>query len=271
MPELPEVETTRRGIAPLIIGKKVASVEIHNASLRWPIPADLGLVLPDQVVLDVNRRSKYLMIGFDRGTLIIHLGMTGHLRIADRQHVRRKHDHVEIHFDDGKTMRFNDSRRFGAIFWTGNDPLKHERLANLGPEPFDDAFNAGALHQLSRNRTVAVKPFIMDAKVVVGVGNIYASEALFRAGLDPRKAAGKVSRAAYQRLVSAIRDVLEESIAAGGTTIRDFADKDDKPGYFKQELKVYGRTDQPCVACHSPVRQIRLGQRSTYFCPKCQT
>jgi formamidopyrimidine-DNA glycosylase len=270
MPELPEVETTRRGIVPLIVGKKVASVVIHNASLRWPIPKTLAEVLPGQSVRNVGRRSKYLLIGFERGTLIVHLGMTGHLRVADQTAERRKHDHVEIQFTDGKVLRFNDSRRFGAMIWTTDNPLLHARLAELGPEPFADEFNKDYLYKQARNRSVAIKPFLMDAKVVVGVGNIYASEALFRAGIDPRKPAGKVSRTAYSRLVDAVRAVLEESIAAGGTTIRDFTDSNGKPGYFKQALQVYGRTEQPCIRCHAPIRQIRLGQRSTYFCSKCQ-
>ena len=270
MPELPEVETTRRGILPLIRGKVVARVGVYQASLRWPVPADLAEVLPGQTVRDVERRSKYLLIRFGQGTLIVHLGMTGHLRIVDREVPRRKHDHVELVFTDGQALRFNDSRRFGALFWTVADPLVHPRLADLGPEPLGGEFTASYIHARSRRRRVAVKPFLMDAGTVVGVGNIYASEALFRAGIDPRKPAGRVSRAAYGDLVEAVRLVLEESIAAGGTTIRDFTGGDGKPGYFKQELKVYGRTDQPCVTCQRPIRQVRLGQRSTYFCPNCQ-
>lgn len=270
MPELPEVETTRRGIEPLIAGKVVEKVVVHNASLRWPVPAELTACLPGQTVQAVGRRSKYLLVRFDAGCLIIHLGMTGHLRCADRHAERRKHDHVEIVFTDGTVLRYNDSRRFGSMLWTNDDPAQHERLAGLGPEPFAEDFNAGYLYRISRGRRVAVKPFLMDARVVVGVGNIYASEALFRAGIAPAKAAGAVSRAAYGRLVEAVREILAAAIAAGGTTIRDFADSEGKPGYFTQALCVYGRTEQPCVTCHAPIRQLRLGQRSTYYCPVCQ-
>jgi len=266
MPELPEVETTRRGIEPLIVGKIVAAVRVHNASLRWPVPAELEHRLPGQRVLGVGRRSKYLLVRFEHGTLIVHLGMTGHLRVAAEEAERRKHDHVELVFTDGSVLRFNDSRRFGAMLWTAEDPVAHVRLSELGPEPFADEY----LFRRSRDRKLAVKPFLMDAKTVVGVGNIYASEALFRAGIDPRLPAGEVSRSRYAKLVEAVRAVLSEAIAAGGTTIRDFADSNGKPGYFVNELRVYGRAEQPCVTCQTPIRQLRLGQRATYFCPKCQ-
>ena len=270
MPELPEVETTKRGIEPLIVGKAVDRVVVRNASLRWPVPDELVHVLPQQKVCAVDRRSKYLLLKFDSGTLVVHLGMTGHLRCTERSSPLRKHDHVEIVFCDGSVLRYNDSRRFGFMLWTKDDPLLHERLINLGPEPFDDAFNADYMYRLSRNRKVAVKQFLMDAHVVVGVGNIYASEALFRAGIAPGKSVGMVSRAAFKRLVDAVREILGEAIAAGGTTIRDFADSAGRPGYFKQELRVYGRDGQLCSACESTIKLTKLGQRSTYQCPKCQ-
>lgn len=270
MPELPEVETTRRGLESLIVGKRVDRVLVHNGSLRWPVPDNLVGSLTGLVVQSVGRRSKYLLLVFETGTLIIHLGMTGHLRCVIASHPRLKHDHVEIAFTDGTALRFNDSRRFGAMFWTSADPLLHDRLAGLGPEPFSDRFNPDYLYAASRGRRVAVKPFLMDAHVVVGVGNIYASEALFRAGIRPEKSAGRVSKVAYQRLVQAVREVLSEAIAAGGTTIRDFADSDGRPGYFSRALRVYGRAGQPCQACGAAIRQVRLGQRSTYFCPRCQ-
>lgn len=270
MPELPEVETTRRGIEPLVINKPVERVLIHNASLRWPVPAELAAVLPGQRVSTVERRSKYLLFHFDRGTLIVHLGMTGHLRLDPLTAERRKHDHVEIVFGDGTALRYNDSRRFGAMLWTANDPHQHERLTGLGPEPFDPAFNATYLYHRSRGRSVAVKPFLMDAHVVVGVGNIYASEALFRAGISPARLAGKVSMVAYERLVPAVREILVAAIAAGGTTIRDFSDSQGRPGYFTQELCVYGRAGQACTVCGSLIMLVRLGQRSTYYCPRCQ-
>ncbi len=271
MPELPEVETIRRGIEPLIKDKQILGVTIRNGSLRWPVPEDLNEILAGQVVLGVSRRSKYLLVAFSHGTLIIHLGMTGHLRLIQQEAERRKHDHVELLFTEGSVLVFNDPRRFGSILWTANDPLQHQRLLSLGPEPFAKEFSATYLYAVSRRRTsIALKPFLMDAKVVVGVGNIYASEALFRAGVDPRKPACQVSQAAYAKIVAAVRSVLAESIAAGGTTIRDFADTDGNPGYFFQALQVYGRSDQPCVTCHEPIRQLRLGQRATYFCPHCQ-
>ncbi len=270
MPELPEVETTRRGIEPLVKGKIVASVTIRNGSLRWPVPDFLPEILPGQAILGVARRSKYLLFQLEKGTLIVHLGMTGHLRLAQADVERRKHDHVELCFDDGTCLCYNDSRRFGAIFWTGHDPLQHERLRNLGPEPLGEGFTANYLFDKSRNRSVAIKVFLMNASVVVGVGNIYANEALFRAGISPQCEAGKVSRSRLQKLVTVTRHILTEAIAAGGTTIRDFADTEGNPGYFKQELRVYGREGLPCTICHEPIRQIRLGQRSTYFCPKCQ-
>ena len=270
MPELPEVETTRRGIEPLVAGKAVAQVLIHNASLRWPVPDLLQHVLPGQKVSHVSRRSKYLLFDFDRGTLIVHLGMTGHLRLDSATAEMRKHDHVEIVFTDGTALRYNDPRRFGAILWTEEDPFQHPRLSALGPEPFTPGFNASYLYKLSRNRKVAVKQFLMDAHVVVGVGNIYASEALFRAGIAPVRPAGKVSRLAYKRLVQVVVAVLTEALAAGGTTIRDFADSEGRPGYFTQSLCVYGRAGQPCVTCTTPVKLIKLGQRSTFYCPVCQ-
>lgn len=270
MPELPEVETTRRGIEPLVVNKKVTRVLIHNAALRWPVPGDLVGLLPGQQVRSVGRRSKYLLFNFTRGTLIVHLGMTGHLRLTPCDVERRKHDHVEIVFTDGTAMRYNDSRRFGSMLWSAADPLLHQRLAGLGPEPFSPGFNAAYLHRLSRGRKVAVKPFLMDARVVVGVGNIYASEALFRAGIAPTCQAGKVRKAAFERLVKSVREILTAAIAAGGTTFRDFSDSQGRPGYFRQELCVYGRTGELCTVCSTPIKQIRLGQRSTFFCPGCQ-
>jgi formamidopyrimidine-DNA glycosylase len=271
MPELPEVETIRRSIESLVVNKIVDHVRIHNGSLRWPVPDLLVEALPGQKVHSVDRRSKYLLFACDQGTLIVHLGMTGHLRLTSHRSERRKHDHVEIVFTDGSALRYNDSRRFGAILWTESDPLQHVRLADLGPEPFSPEFNAAYLYRLSRGRKVAVKPFLMNARVVVGVGNIYASEALFRAGIEPVRPAGKVSKAAYGRLVQSVIEILEEAIAAGGTTIRDFSDSEGRPGYFKQKLCVYGRAGQKCVSCDTLIKQIKLGQRSTFYCPVCQT
>jgi formamidopyrimidine-DNA glycosylase len=270
MPELPEVETTRRGLEPLLVGRTIQSARIHNRALRWPVPHGLSRSLAGKTVRLIDRRSKYLLLDCTDGTLIVHLGMTGHLRVIPANEPLRKHDHVELLLDDGRALRFNDSRRFGAILWTREDPLTHPLLKELGPEPFDRAFTAGYLAGRAQRRVVAVKPFLMDAKTVVGVGNIYASETLFRAGIDPRRAAGKVSRAAFQRLVKSVREVLTEAIEAGGTTIRDFANSAGEPGYFSVSLQVYGRDGEACVTCSTPVRLVRLGQRSTYFCAKCQ-
>lgn len=270
MPELPEVETTRRGIEPLVANKTIAAVSIRNAGLRWPIPDILPAVLPGQRICAVERRSKYLLFRLDRGTLIVHLGMTGHLRLASPGTECRKHDHFSINFTDGSTLYYNDSRRFGAILWTGTDPLQHELLRKLGPEPLGDEFTPTYLYGRSRNRSVAVKSLLMNAAIVVGVGNIYANEALFKAGIAPQRPAGKMGRKECGRLVAAVREILGAAIAAGGTTIRDFADADGRPGYFSQELCVYGRAGRPCVTCHEPIRLVRLGQRSTYFCPRCQ-
>lgn len=270
MPELPEVETTRRGIEPLVVNKTVDHVQIYNASLRWPVPSELVDLLPGQMIHTLSRRSKYLLFCFDRGTLIVHLGMTGHLRLAPYISERRKHDHVEIIFTDGTALRYNDSRRFGAMLWTESNPHQHVRLAGLGPEPFSPEFYAGYLYQLSRGRKAAVKTFLMDAHVVVGVGNIYASEALFRAGIAPSCPAGRITKAAFNRLVQSVREILDAAIAAGGTTIRDFSDSQGRPGYFAQELRVYGRAGQACTACGTLIKQVRLGQRSTYYCPVCQ-
>lgn len=270
MPELPEVETTRRGLEPLLVGRTVMGVHVHNRSLRWPVPHGLNKILAGQTFLAVGRRSKYLLVSLSRGTLIIHLGMTGHLRVVPADEPRKKHDHVELLLDDGRALRFNDSRRFGAILWSKADPLTHPLLKELGPEPFDQAFSADYLSRRALGRVVAIKPFLMDAKTVVGVGNIYASEALFRAGIDPRRVAGKVSRAAFARLVKVVREVLAEAIEAGGTTIRDFANSAGEPGYFRINLRVYGRGGEACVSCGAPIEHVRLGQRSTYFCAKCQ-
>lgn len=270
MPELPEVETTRRGLEPLLVGRTIRSVTLHNRSLRWPVACDLSATLAGQTVLGLRRRSKYLLIGCSSGTLIVHLGMTGHLRVVESGMPLRKHDHVEVHLENNQVLRFNDSRRFGAILWTDCDPCLHPLLRDLGPEPFSDGFSGDYLAARAAGRVVAVKPFLMDAKVVVGVGNIYASEALFRAGIDPRRSAGKVSLKRFRMLALTVREVLSEAIEAGGTTIRDFANSSGEPGYFRIRLKVYGRGGEPCLCCGKPLTQVRLGQRSTYFCSKCQ-
>lgn len=268
MPELPEVETTRRGIAPSLEGVTPSEVRVHNPSLRWPIPA----ALPDQLrgtpITAVGRRAKYLLLHNERGTALVHLGMSGSLRLSPPDEPRRRHDHVEIPLAE-RTLRFNDPRRFGAWLWS-TDPERHPLLASLGPEPLGLDFDGDALYRLSRSRRISVKAFIMDAKVVVGVGNIYASEALFMAGIHPQRPAGRVGRARYHRLADAIQDVLGHAIEVGGTTLRDFTDSQGNPGYFQQSLTVYGREGEPCRHCGQALRHRVIGQRSTVFCVRCQ-
>lgn len=270
MPELPEVETTRRGIAPHITHQQVTAVTIRNASLRWPVPSDLPQLLIGQQLQCVNRRGKYLLLSFERGVVLIHLGMSGTLRVVESGSVAAKHDHVDIDFSGGHCLRLNDPRRFGSVLWTDQPLTEHSLLRKLGPEPLTEAFNTQHLFQRSRKRTQAIKMFLMDSHNVVGVGNIYANEALFVAGVNPNKAAGKVSRAAYEKLTVAIKQILAKAIEQGGTTLKDFVGGDGKPGYFKQELRVYGRGGKPCVQCQKPLREIKLGQRATVYCSRCQ-
>jgi formamidopyrimidine-DNA glycosylase len=271
MPELPEVETTRRGIAPSIEGAIVSEVILRKRRLRYPVPQSLMSGLPGQRILAVERRGKYLLLRTEIGAVLLHLGMSGSLRIVDPDLAPDKHDHVDIVFEGQRCLRFHDPRRFGAVLWVDNNaPEQHPLLAKLGPEPLTDAFGGELLHQRSRRRTQAVKLFIMDSQVVVGVGNIYASEALFRAGIRPQTPANKVSQRRYELLAEAIKQVLAEAIEQGGTTLRDFVGGDGRPGYFAQSLKVYGREGEPCVSCAATIRMLRMGQRSTYYCSDCQ-
>ena len=269
MPELPEVETTRRGIAPHLIGQRVSRVIVRERRLRWPIPEDLDVRLSGQRIEAVERRAKYLLIKAETGTLISHLGMSGNLRLVEAGLPAAKHEHVDIELESGLSLRYTDPRRFGALLWS-ELPLEHELLARLGPEPLTELFDGERLYQLSRGKAVAVKPFIMDNAVVVGVGNIYATEALFAAGIDPRRAAGTVSRARYLRLAQEIKRVLAHAIERGGTTLRDFIGGDGQPGYFQQELFAYGRGGQFCKVCGSTLREVKLGQRASVYCPRCQ-
>lgn len=269
MPELPEVETTCRGIRPHLIGQQLRSVRVHQPKLRWPIPEEIQRLT--LAPLDsVKRRAKYLLISNQYGQAIVHLGMSGSLRVIDDGAVRRKHDHVELETESGIILRYHDPRRFGCWLWQNADDPTHPILNKLGPEPFDPAFSSERLFQLSRRKAQCNKQFIMDNHVVVGVGNIYASEALFMAGLRPGIAAGKLSRAACDRLHNCIVQVLERAIEQGGTTLKDFVNSDGQPGYFAQSLSVYGRDKQPCVRCNTPIRKVVLGQRSSFYCPKCQ-
>ncbi len=269
MPELPEVETTRRGIEPYVKGQRVTDVRIRQPKLRWPVPESISR-LQSQTVHELTRRGKYILLHTDAGVALIHLGMSGSLRIVEPDMEPRKHDHFDLLLDSGKAVRYHDPRRFGALLWTEEDPQQHTLLRDLGPEPLEDGFDGDYLYQQSRHRTVSVKEFIMNSRIVVGVGNIYANEALFLAGIDPRRAAGRVSRERYLALAQAIRQILAYAIECGGTTLRDFVREDGSPGYFKLELKVYDRADQPCTRCLTLIRHVSQGQRSTWFCPVCQ-
>ncbi|SDN84281.1 DNA-(apurinic or apyrimidinic site) lyase [Halomonas shengliensis] len=275
MPELPEVETTRRGIAPHIEGRVITEVIVRQPRLRVPVPGDLVERLVGARVGALSRRAKYLLLplvgGEATGTLLWHLGMSGSLRIARLGELPRKHDHLDLVLDDGALLRFHDPRRFGFVDWLAGSVEQDPRLARLGPEPLSDAFDGARLHRLSRGRRVAVKPFLMDNAVVVGVGNIYASEALFLAGIDPRRAAGRISAERYARLAAAAKEVLAAAITQGGTTLRDFVGGTGEPGYFKQRLNVYGRHGQPCRRCGAELRLVTLGQRASVYCPHCQT
>lgn len=270
MPELPEVETTRRGIAPYLEGVRVSRVIVRERRLRWPIPEDLDVRLSGQCFVQVQRRAKYLLLGAENGTLISHLGMSGNLRLVPCGTPAAKHEHVDIELESGLALRYTDPRRFGALLWS-SDPLNHQLLRNLGPEPLTDEFAGQRLYSCSRGRSMAVKPFIMDNAVVVGVGNIYASEALFAAGIDPRREAGSISRARYALLADEIKRILGHAIQRGGTTLRDFVGGDGQPGYFQQELFVYGRGGEFCKNCGGSLREVRLGQRSSVYCPRCQS
>jgi formamidopyrimidine-DNA glycosylase len=270
MPELPEVETTRRGIAPALVGRRIAGVVVRDRRLRWPIAAHLEETLRNQTVQSVERRAKYILIGVDGGTLIVHLGMSGSLRIIDSSAAPRLHDHWDIALDSGDLLRFHDPRRFGSVHWTSIDPHQHPLLKKLAPEPLSSAFDAAYLYRATRKRAVAIKQFIMNSQVVVGVGNIYASEALFRAGIAPRRAARRLTRIEATALAAAIKAVLAEAIEIGGTTLRDYVNPQGVPGYFRQKLFVYEREGEPCRRCRTPVKQFTQGQRSTFWCAHCQ-
>jgi formamidopyrimidine-DNA glycosylase len=270
MPELPEVETTLRGISPHLKHRQITDVIIRNPKLRWPIPKNLPALLRGQTVRGLQRRAKYLLVAFDHGTLILHLGMSGSLRIQPVGTPAEKHDHFDLVLDDDKLMRLRDPRRFGAVLWHVGEVAQHPLLAALGPEPLEQEFDGAYLHRATRSRSVAIKLAIMDSHLVVGVGNIYANEALFRAGIRPQLAANKLSLPRCEKLVQNIREVLLEAIKQGGSSLRDFVHSDGSSGYFQQSYFVYGRTGEPCRVCVTPIKQIRQGQRSTFYCPQCQ-
>jgi len=261
MPELPEVETSRRGIEPHIVGQRISDVRIRERRLRWPVSEDVDRHLPGQTVTSVERRAKYLLINTTDGTAILHLGMSGSVCIVENDTPASVHDHIDIELESGCALRLRDPRRFGSLHWS-DDASNHWLLKNLGPEPLGDEFDGEYLWNRSRGRRVAVKQFIMNAGIVVGVGNIYASESLFLAGINPKRAAGRIALPRYEALANAIRTVLQKAIRAGGTTLRDFYGGDGEPGYFQQELTVYGREDEPCLYCDRPVTAIVQGQRA---------
>ncbi|MFC3284329.1 bifunctional DNA-formamidopyrimidine glycosylase/DNA-(apurinic or apyrimidinic site) lyase [Litchfieldella rifensis] len=276
MPELPEVETTRRGIAPHVEGREIREVIVRERRLRMPVPEGIEDALIGARVGTLGRRAKYLLVPVagplgEASTLLWHLGMSGSLRIARIGELPKKHDHVDLVLEDGAILRYHDPRRFGFIDWLRGAIETDPRLARLGPEPLSPEFDARRLYALSRKRRIAVKPFLMDSAVVVGVGNIYAAEALFLAGIDPRRAAGRISQARYELLAAAVREVLAAAITQGGTTLRDFVSGTGEPGYFAQRLNVYGRVGQPCRRCGAELQLVTLGQRASVFCGSCQT
>ncbi len=269
MPELPEVEISRRGIEPHILGREVTGVVVRQPRLRWPIPPDLGRQVSGRRVEAVERRAKYLLLRLQQGTLIIHLGMSGSLRILPSGTPPGRHDHVDLLFGD-HCLRLRDPRRFGAVLWTREAVEEHPLIRHLGPEPLAPEFSGDGIYQLARARRVPVKNLIMDGRVMVGVGNIYANEALFAAGIHPHRPCNRISLARYRDLSEQIRRILSEAIRQGGTTLRDFRQEDGRPGYFARRLTVYGRAGEPCPGCGGTIRQRHIGQRSSYFCPHCQ-
>jgi len=269
MPELPEVEVTRRGIARQVTGERLDRAVLRAPSLRYPIPADLARRLAGRILIETKRRGKYLLLDFGDGHLLVHLGMSGSLRFVAPGAAAEKHDHADFVFGD-TVLRLTDPRRFGALLWLEGDPLAHPLLAKLGVEPLTRDFTPAGLHRALAGRAMAIKPAIMDAGLVVGVGNIYAAESLFDAGIDPRAAAGRVSLLRIERLVPAIKQTLRAAIRAGGSTLRDFCGTDGGMGDFQTHHKVYDRAGLPCLKCGGPIKAIRQGQRSTYFCSRCQ-
>lgn len=270
MPELPEVETTRRGLAPHVTNRRIVTAIVRNPALRLPVPDGLAQCLAGATIRDIGRRGKYLLFDCTRGTLLVHLGMSGRLWLVDAASAAGTHDHFDLVLETGMALRLRDPRRFGLVLWTQGDPHAHALLATIGPEPLSGAFDGKWLYEATRNRSAAVKLVLMDSHVVAGVGNIYASEALFRAGINPRLPARRIGRARYDALVLHLRETLEAAIRAGGSTLRDYVGGDGRAGYFQNEHFVYGRAGEPCLRCAKPIRELRQGQRSTFYCPSCQ-
>jgi formamidopyrimidine-DNA glycosylase len=270
MPELPEVETTRRGLAPVVCGATVASVIVRNRALRLPVPRNLARLLAGRRIDSLERRAKYLLFRAGDGTLIVHLGMSGRLWVVAAGTAPEAHDHFDLSLTSGRIVRLRDPRRFGLVLWHAGDPLQHKLLRDIGPEPLSDALNAGWLYRETRGRSGAIKNALMDSHLVAGVGNIYANEALFRARINPKLPARKVGLARYALLVDKIRETLAEAIEAGGSSLRDYVNSEGEAGYFQNRFSVYGRSGEPCFTCQSAIRSLVLGQRSTFYCPRCQ-
>jgi len=270
MPELPEVETSRRGIEPHLLNRKIKEVIIRQHKLRWPIPENLPQLVAGKKILAVSRRAKYIYLELENGTIIIHLGMSGSLRICTEKMPAEKHDHIDIQVSNNKILRLRDPRKFGCVLWAKGDVASHKLIKPLGPEPLDESFSADYLYSTAKKRQCSIKAFIMNSHIVVGIGNIYASEALFRAGINPKRSAGKISFTRIEKLVDAIKITLHAAIKEGGTTLRDFTGISGQPGYFAQKLLVYGRTGEPCPQCNEAVKQFVQQSRSTFYCPNCQ-
>lgn len=270
MPELPEVETTMRGISPYVVGKTVKQIIIRQKKLRWPIPAMLKASLTGQKILSIERRGKYLLLTTAIGTMLLHLGMSGHLRVYTTPTKAGKHAHVDWVFDNDVVLRFTDPRRFGAILWTATDPHQHKLLINLGVEPLTSALSGKYLWQKAKDKTTPIKSFLMDNSIVTGVGNIYANEVLFATGIYPKKPANTLMLSDFTRISKAIKRILKQAIECGGTTLKDFVDSHGHSGYFTIKLKVYGRANQPCYHCATLLESFIIAQRSTVFCPVCQ-
>jgi len=270
MPELPEVETTRRGLLPHLVGRRIRGAVVRNPNLRWPVPRDLSRRLKGEKVLGLRRRGKYLLIDFRLGHVLVHLGMSGRLSLVADDAPVRAHDHVDLQLEGEQALRLTDPRRFGAVLWLPDPAEGHALLSGLGLEPLEPAFTGEAMRALARGRRVAVKQFLMNGRIVVGVGNIYASEALFRARIHPLRSVARISPAGWDRLAAAVRETLEHALSAGGSTLRDFAAADGSPGRYQKRFLVYGRQGKPCPRCGTAIRALRQGQRSTFYCPKCQ-
>ena len=270
MPELPEVEATRRDLARATAGRTIIAMTVRDRRLRWPVPAGLPRKLAGRKIRDVRRRAKYLLLGIGDGTLLVHLGMSGSLRLLDAGEAPRLHDQIDLILDDGRCVRYHDPRRFGCWLWTESNPARHRLLVHLGPEPLEETFDGAWLHGRLRGRTAPIRNLLMDPRTVAGVGNIYANEALFVAGIDPRRAGGRIARRRVERLAIAVRQVLNAAIDAGGTTLRDYVRTDGAAGGFVGRLNVYGREGGPCPCCAAPIVRAVIAQRSTWFCRRCQ-